>query len=50
LVDQHVTELSKNGFNVTLDSSLMNNLGTAEELGNRILADTDWKVASEKIV
>jgi hypothetical protein len=45
-----VTELSKNGFNVTLDSSLMNNLGTAVELGKKVLADTDWEVDGEHIV
>jgi hypothetical protein len=27
----------------------MNNLGTAQELGERILNDTDWNVESEKI-
>ena len=50
LVDQHMVELSKNGFNVELDSKLMNNLGTAEELAAKVLADTDWEVESEKIV
>ena len=50
LVDQHMVELSKNGFNVELDSKLMNNLGTAEELATKVLADTDWEVESEHIV
>lgn len=50
LVDQHMVELSKNGFDVTLDSSLTNNLGTANELATKVLADTDWEVESEKIV
>lgn len=50
LVDQHMVELSKNGFNVELDSKLMNNLGTAEELAAKVLVDTDWDVESEKIV
>lgn len=52
LQDQNVIELSKNGFNLTLDSSLMNNMGTIDELGERILKDTDWIIStdSEKIV
>lgn len=52
LSDQYVNELSKNGYDLTLDSSLMNNMGTIEELGNVILADTDWEISenSEKIV
>ena len=50
LVDQHMVELSKNGFNIELDSKLMNNLGTAEELAAKVLADTGWGVDSEKIV
>jgi hypothetical protein len=33
LVNQHTVELSKNGFDVTLDSKMFNNLGTAQELG-----------------
>jgi hypothetical protein len=45
-----MVELSKNGFNVELDSKLMNNLGTAEGLAAKVLADTDWEVESEKIV
>lgn len=52
LSDQYVNELSKNGYDLTLDSSLMNNMGTIEKLGNIILADTDWEISenSEKIV
>jgi hypothetical protein len=42
--------LSKNGFDLTLDSSLMNNMGTAEELGYRVLEGTDWAIESEKIL
>jgi hypothetical protein len=42
--DAHINELSKNGFNLELDSSLYNNEGTIEELGARILADTDWEI------
>jgi hypothetical protein len=42
-----VTELSKNGFDLTLDTSLMNNMGTIQELGERILKDTGWGVKSD---
>ena len=45
-----MTELSKNGFDVELDSKLFNNLGTAKDLGNKVLKDTDWTVESEKVV
>jgi hypothetical protein len=48
--DMHIIELSKNGFGLELDTSLMNNTGTAKELGERILADTDWIVESDKLV
>jgi hypothetical protein len=47
LVDYNVNELSKNGYHVTLNKTLMNNLGTAKELGERVLQDTDWDVESE---
>ena len=50
LVDQYVTELSKNGFDLVLDSTQMNNIGTSEELGCRILEGTGWTLESEKIV
>ena len=47
LEDANVAELSKNGFSVTLDSELMNNSGTATELAEEVLKETDWSV-SEK--
>jgi hypothetical protein len=50
LEDAIVQELSKNGFNVTLDAELMNNIGDAGELGARVLEETDWKVESEAFV
>ena len=42
-----VQELSKNGFSAEFDDSLMNNSnsGTAKELAERVLAETDWKVS-----
>jgi hypothetical protein len=45
-----VQELYKNGFGVTLDEKLMNNLGTAEELAEEVLKETDWEVESEVLV
>lgn len=50
LVDQHMNELSKNGFNVVLNTELNNNLGTIEKLGTEVMSGTDWGVESEKIV
>ena len=50
LEDALVQELSKNGFGVTLDAVLMNNLGTAEKLATEVLTETDWHVSSEKFV
>jgi hypothetical protein len=50
LEDALVQELSKNGFGVTLDPALMNNIGTAEELGSFVLEETDWAVDSEAFV
>lgn len=42
--DLFVNELSKNGFHVVMDTSLMNNSGTLSELGAVALADTGWSV------
>lgn len=50
LEDALVQELSKNGFNVELSDELMNNSGTAQELAEFVLKDTDWKVESEAFV
>lgn len=44
LEDANVQELSKNGFGITLDAALMNNIGTATELGARVMEQTDWSV------
>ena len=40
--DLHINELSKNGFNLVLDNSLMNNTGTVTELSNLVLQGTGW--------
>lgn len=42
--DQHVNELSKNGYNLELADDLMNNSGNLQELAATVLADTDWGV------
>lgn len=50
LEDALVQELSRNGFGITLHTELMNNMGTAEELGRYVLKETDWQVSSEALV
>lgn len=53
LEDALVNELSRNGYGVTLDDTLMNNLGTTTSLGNKVLEGSGWSVAegsSEVIV
>lgn len=47
LEDALVQELSKNGFGIVLDTQLMNNMGTANELASKVLAETDWTVSDE---
>jgi hypothetical protein len=36
--------LSKNGYDLVLDGELMNNSGTAAELIETVLEDTDWQL------
>lgn len=50
LVDASVNELLKNGFGVTLDAELNNNTGSAKQLAETTLAETDWEVESEVLV
>ena len=45
--DAFILELSKNGYNVELDTELNNNQGTVIELGKKVIANTDWKVDEE---
>lgn len=40
----HIIELSKNGFNLEFDQKLNNNQGTATELGQGVLKDTNWQL------
>lgn len=42
--DAFVLELSKTGYNITFDSELNNNQGTAKELAEATLENTDWQV------
>ena len=49
LEDANVQELSKNGFGVTLDAELMNNIGSAEELGKYVMEETDWAVEESDV-
>lgn len=42
--DLFINELSKNGFNLQLDTELENNQGTITELAEYTLAETDWQV------
>lgn len=42
--DQFINELSKTGFNLEFAPELGNNTGTAVQLGERILEDSDWKI------
>ena len=42
--DAFVLELSKNGYNLEFSADLNNNQGTAFELAEKTLADTDWKL------
>ena len=45
--DIYVNELNKNGFKVELDVELENNQGTAPQLAETILSDTDWTVDTQ---
>ena len=42
--DAFVLELSKNGYNLEFSADLNNNQGTAFELAEKTLTDTDWKL------
>lgn len=50
LEDALVQELSKNGFNIVLDNSKMNNSGTVKELATEVLKETDWIVSNKSEV
>ena len=42
--DLFLNELGKTGFNLEFDNELLNNSGTIQELAERVLEGTDWKV------
>ena len=44
--DAFVLELSKIGYNITFDTELSNNQGTAAELVKETIKDTDWRIGS----
>ena len=44
--DLFINELSKNGFNIVLDTELENNSGTVLELAEKVLDGTDWNLDS----
>lgn len=41
--DAFITELSRTGFNLTFATELENNIGTAKELVEQVIKDTDWQ-------
>ena len=43
--DAFVLELSKTGYNLTFDSELNNNQGTAAELAEKVLENTEWRLS-----
>ena len=45
--DLYITELSKTGFDIVLDTELQNNMGTAQELTEKVLEGTDWRLDKE---
>ena len=42
--DLYINELAKNGYEVTLDTELENNMNTCTNLADYIIEDTDWRV------
>ena len=41
--DLYLTELSRTGFNLEFATELQNNIGTAQELTEKVLKGTDWQ-------
>ena len=48
--DQHIEELSKNGFNLEFDTELQNNIGTITELAAKVLEGTSWEIGESDIL
>ena len=40
-------ELGKTGFKVELDTELKNNMGTVQQLGEKVLKDSDWQLSED---
>ncbi len=47
--DAFILELSKIGYNLTFDSELNNNQGTAFDLAQKTLVNTDWQVGGANV-
>ena len=45
--DLFINELSKTGFDLEFDTELENNMGTIQELAERVLEDTDWQLDTQ---
>lgn len=45
--DAYITELSRTGFELTFATELENNIGTAQELVERVIENTDWQFDEE---
>lgn len=48
--DLFINELSKNGYSITLDGELENNIGTPNELAERVLEGSGWKVEEGDLI
>ena len=47
--DLYVNELARSGYDIELNTELENNMGTSNELGEAIVAGTDWRIEGEPI-
>ena len=45
--DLFINELSKNGFNLEFDAELENNIGTIDELAEKVLEGTSWTIEGD---
>lgn len=48
--DLYINELGKTGYEVELDTELLNNMGTVTQLATSILEGTDWKVGESDLL
>ena len=48
--DLFINELSKNGYNITLDGELENNIGTPKELAEQVLEGSGWQVEDGDLI